>query len=242
MTNLVWGLAAPIAGFYVVRALGIDPLVALLAGAAATQLGLLVRLVRNRRLDGLSSMFACLTLLSLGVTLLDGSPRFLLAKDGLITAASGLRFVAGLWHGARPAGLLFGRPLMEPIMPTRRDWDEMWDNEPVFRRCWRVVTAIWSRCCSTPWCGSSRRTRCHRRRPRPERRAVDRARARPPDRHQRLLPPCRSLPDAVRPFTSEEPLSITTTTTAPAVRASPYCSPCSAGEGNSGYRGATLTA
>ena len=144
VTNLAWGLAAPIAGFYLLRALGIDALVALLAGAAATLLGLLVRLARTRRLDGLVAMFGCLTLVSLGVSLLDGSPRFLLAKDGLITAAAGLWFLVSLWHGTRPAGLLFGRPLMEPIMPTRRDWDEMWDNEPVFRRCWRVVTAIWS--------------------------------------------------------------------------------------------------
>jgi hypothetical protein len=143
-TTLAYGLAAPIVSFYLLRALGIDPLVALLAGAASTLLGLLVRLVRKRPLGGLDAMFGILTLLSLGVSLLDGSPRFLLAKDGLLTAASGLWFLASLRYSARPAGLLFGRPLMEPIMPTRRDWDEMWDNEPVFRRCWRVVTGVWS--------------------------------------------------------------------------------------------------
>lgn len=144
VTTLAWGLVAPIAGFYVLRALGIDPLVALLAGAAATLFGLVFGLVRTHRLDGLTAMFGTLTLLSLGVSLLNGSPRFLLAKDGLITAASGLWFMASLWHGSRPAGLLFGRPLMEPLMPTRRDWDEMWETEQVFRRCWRVITAVWA--------------------------------------------------------------------------------------------------
>ncbi len=142
--NLAWGLVAPIAGFYVLRALGIDPLMALLAGAAATLFGLVLRLVRTHRLDGLTAMFGTLTLLSLGVSVLNGSPRFLLAKDGLITAASGLWFLTSLWHGSRPAGLMFGRPLMEPLMPTRRNWDEMWETEAVFRRCWRVITAVWS--------------------------------------------------------------------------------------------------
>jgi hypothetical protein len=33
---------------------------------------------------------------------------------------------------------------MEPIMPTRRDWDQMWQTEPVLRRCWRVITAVWA--------------------------------------------------------------------------------------------------
>ena len=144
ITTLAWGLAAPIAGFYLLRALGIDPLVALLAGAAATLLGLVVRLVRTHRLDGLSAMFGTLTLLSIAVSLLDGSPRFLLAKDGLITAAAGLWFLTSLRHSDRPAGLLFGRPLMEPIMPTRRDWDELWQHEHVFRRCWQVITAVWA--------------------------------------------------------------------------------------------------
>lgn len=142
--TLTWGLIAPVAGFYVLRAFGIDPLVALLAGAASTVLGLAWRLVRTHQLDGLTAMFGVLTLLSLGVSLLNGSPRFLLAKDGLVTAASGVWFLVSLWHGPRPAGLLFGRPLMEPIMPTRRDWDELWDNEEVFRRCWRTITLVWA--------------------------------------------------------------------------------------------------
>ena len=142
--NLAWGLIAPIAGFYVLRALGIDPLAALLAGAASTLFGLGWRLVRTHRLDGLTAMFGTLTLLSLGVSLLHGSPRFLLAKDGLITAASGLWFLSSLRYAERPAGLLFGRPLMEPIMPTRRDWDELWDTEEVFRRCWRRITLVWA--------------------------------------------------------------------------------------------------
>ena len=142
--TLAWGLIAPVAGFYVLRAFGIDPLVALLIGAATTVFGLVFRLVRTHRLDGLTAMFGTLTLLGLGVSLIDGSPRFLLAKDGLITAASGLWFLASLSHGDRPAGLLFGRPLMEPIMPTRRDWDELWDTEEVFRRCWRRITLVWA--------------------------------------------------------------------------------------------------
>jgi intracellular septation protein A len=140
--SLAWGLAAPVAGYYLLRAAGIDARLALIAGAAASVLGLAVHLLRGRRLDDLGAMFAVLTLLALALTLVNGSPRFLLAKDGLLTAASGLWFLGSVRWGARPAGLTFGRPLMEP-MTRGHDWDELWDTVPMFRRAWRVVTVIW---------------------------------------------------------------------------------------------------
>lgn len=143
MATLGWGIAAPIAGFYVLRAFGIPDLYALVAGAAVTVLAAGIRYLRMRRIDTMPLAFAAIAVLGLGVGLVGGGPRFLLARDSIVTGACAVWFALTVWRGV-PAGLAFGRPLMEPLMPTRRDWDELWRNEPVFRRGWRVATMIWA--------------------------------------------------------------------------------------------------
>ncbi len=140
--SLAWGLATPVAGYYLLRAFGVDARLALIVGAVVSVAGLGIRVLRRQRFDGAGSMFAVLTVLALALTLVNGSPRFLLAKDGLLTAFCGLWFLASVRRGAQPAGLTFGRPLMEPMTPWH-DWDELWTTEPLFRRVWRVVTVIW---------------------------------------------------------------------------------------------------
>jgi len=118
--SLAWGLVAPVAGYYLLRALGIDARLALLLVAAAGVAGLLVLVVR-RKLDGVGSMFAALTVLALALTMVNGSPRFLLAKDGLLTALCAVWFLGSLRWADRPAGLTFGRSLLEPMTAAGRD-------------------------------------------------------------------------------------------------------------------------
>ncbi|HEY5400844.1 MAG TPA: VC0807 family protein [Trebonia sp.] len=82
--------------------------------------------------------------LSLLTSVLTGSPRFLLAKDGLVTGAWGIWFLVSARGQRRPAALIFGRPLMEPMrLFAVRSWDLLWDAEPKFRRIWRVASVIW---------------------------------------------------------------------------------------------------
>lgn len=90
---------------------------------------------------------------STGVSLIGGSPRFLLAKDSLLTAAWGAWFIVSL-HVQRPLTFRFTRPLLEGrkvfdpatrkrAAPTTQSGDELWEQEPRFRRAWRVTTVIW---------------------------------------------------------------------------------------------------
>jgi hypothetical protein len=140
--SMAWGLVAPMAGYYALRALGVDPRLALILGAVAAVVGLVFTLVRRRSLDGTGSMFAALTVLALVLTMVSGSARFLLAKDGVLTACCGVWTLASLRWARYPTGLTFGRPLLEPMTPDH-DWDRLWDTEAMFRRVWRVLTAIW---------------------------------------------------------------------------------------------------
>jgi hypothetical protein len=141
--RLAFGIGGPIALFYLLRGAGLSDLVALAAGAALPALGALFTLALRRRVDGIALFMVATMGLALLTSVLTGSARFLLAKDGLLTGAWGIWFLVSA-RGQRPAALSFGRPLMEPMkLFAARSWDLLWDTEPRFRRIWRVASVIW---------------------------------------------------------------------------------------------------
>jgi hypothetical protein len=97
-------------------------------------------------------MVAALTA-SAGFSLITGSPRALLARDGLVTAAwAGYMYLSLL--ASRPVTFTITRPLLEGrrvfdysfgrwARPAGVSWDELWQRVPAFRRIWRVVTVVW---------------------------------------------------------------------------------------------------
>lgn len=149
MLNLV----APIALYYGLRMAGVGDLRALLIGAVVPGLSAIFTLIRHRRIDGLALFMIATLLLTGGVSLLTGSPRFLLAKDGLLTVVWGAWFFVSLL-GGRPVTFTFSRPLLEGRRvfaaasrtwekPSGESWDALWERLPRFRRVWRVSTVIW---------------------------------------------------------------------------------------------------
>jgi hypothetical protein len=91
--------------------------------------------------------------LSATAAVVNGSPRALLARDGLTTGAWGAYMYLSLL-AARPATFVVSRPLLEGRRvfdpATRRwvrqatmSWDELWQRVPRFRQIWRVCTVIW---------------------------------------------------------------------------------------------------
>lgn len=143
LAKLGFDIGAPIAVYYLLRAVGASSLVALAAGAALPAAGSSWTLAIRRRADPVALVMVATFTASILVSVIAHSPRFLLAKDGLITGAWGLWFMATL-RAPRPAAYIFGRPLMEalPIYTAGR-WDALWEGEPGFRRIWRVSTVIW---------------------------------------------------------------------------------------------------
>lgn len=140
--ELLVGLVAPVALYYGLRAAGVGAYTALIAGAVVPALGAVVGLVRGRHVDGLMAFFAAMTLLGLGVSLVGGGPRFLLAREAGITGVAGVWFLVSAWT-ARPLALAFSRPLLEGLFryPPGR-WDLLWEREPRFRRVWRVSSVV----------------------------------------------------------------------------------------------------
>jgi hypothetical protein len=142
----VLDIGAPIGLYYGLRAAGLSNLVALGAGAIVPAVGVIVQLVTRRRLDGVGGVVVVSVLATILLSLITDSPRFLLARDGFITALWGLWFLATLrarW-ARRPAAFALARPLMEGRRAFgSASWDRLWDDEPKFRRIWRVSTIVW---------------------------------------------------------------------------------------------------
>jgi hypothetical protein len=140
---LLFDVAAPVAAFYVFRSFGLSSFLSLLLSATLPGLSTVYQIIRARRIDALALFMVGITVVSALASLVGGSPRFLLAKDGIVTA------IAGAWQlsttGAdQPIVFMFARPLLEGrVGPNGESWDLLWKELPGFRRIWRTASVIW---------------------------------------------------------------------------------------------------
>lgn len=135
-------VVAPLGLYYVLRWAGVGIYLSLLLStlvSAATSVG---SLVRNRKLNGLSTYMTTMMLASVIVSFIAGSPRFLLAKESWLTGLGGLWFLVSL-RARRPLAYLYTKPLLEGRLGWPGAWDELWDRFPRFRRMWRVSSVLW---------------------------------------------------------------------------------------------------
>lgn len=139
----VFDIGAPIASYYLLRAMGVSALVALSASAALPAFAAVWQLVARRRVDPVAVLVIVTMAVSVLAAAVTHSPRLLLAKEGLVTGLWGIVFVASL-AARRPVAYSIARPLMEGRRVfAARSWDDLWAGEPAFRRIWRVSTLIW---------------------------------------------------------------------------------------------------
>jgi hypothetical protein len=143
LVTVLFDIGAPIGLFYVLRALGFSEFAALLTSGVAPGLSTIIQVARTRRLDRLAVFIVGVTVLTAGAALIGGSPRFLLAKEGVVTAAIGGWLLANTWAD-RPVVFAFARALLEGrVGPAGESWDVLWEWLPGFRRIWRVASMIW---------------------------------------------------------------------------------------------------
>ncbi|MGI5271225.1 VC0807 family protein [Nonomuraea sp. CA-218870] len=138
-------LGVPLVIYYGLRAAGVGVYLALLADTLVSAAFTGYKLLRERTLDGLSAFFTAMLAVAVVVALVSGDERLLLAKEGWVTAAAGLWFLASV-RMSRPLAYLFTRPLLErrfPIGPAREPWEVYWERLARFRRLWRVSSVIW---------------------------------------------------------------------------------------------------
>ena len=143
--RFVVDFAAPTAMFYLLRALGVGLYATLVVSAVLPASFAVLRWFRSRERDGLAIYMLSMLVLSALVSLISGSPRFLLAREGWLTGVTGVWFIASMW-AARPLAFHYTRPMLEGrrrLADIPGDWDELWDRLPRFRRIWKVGSALW---------------------------------------------------------------------------------------------------
>jgi hypothetical protein len=136
-------IGAPIAVYYLLHAAGVSNLVALCAGAVPPALSGAWTLAVRRRADPIVLLVLTTLAASVCASVIAHSPRFLLAKEGLITGVWAAWFLAST--GTRsPAAFTLARPFMEGRRVfAAGSWDQLWQNSAPFRRIWRTSTVIW---------------------------------------------------------------------------------------------------
>jgi hypothetical protein len=152
--SLLIDMVAPIALFYGIRGFGGSVWLALVAGGAVPAVSTLAGLVTRRRVDLAGLVMVAALVASTALSLITGSPRALLARDGLVTAGwAGYMYLSLL--ARRPVtftvsrALLEGRRVYHPdlrrwVRPaTGQSWDDLWERIPRFRHIWRICTVIW---------------------------------------------------------------------------------------------------
>jgi hypothetical protein len=141
--TLAFDVAAPTALYYLLHGIGASNLAALSIAAILPALAALYKLAVKRQVDALALVVLATIVVSLVTSVIAHSPRFLLARDGLVTGLWGFWFIATL-RARRPAAFLFARPLMEGRRVFgSKSWDSLWQTEAQFRRIWQVSTVIW---------------------------------------------------------------------------------------------------
>ncbi|QUQ67255.1 VC0807 family protein [Kutzneria sp. CA-103260] len=137
--NLGVNLIAPLALFYGLRAAGMDQWLALMLGGVPPTVHALYTAIARRRLDGLALFTLTILIGSMATSFVLGSPRFLLAKDGWMTAVAGAWILITLCR--TPFLHQFVQSLTTGDVHTRLA--ACWRDSPSYRHAMRVATAMW---------------------------------------------------------------------------------------------------
>jgi hypothetical protein len=142
LKSLVPDVVLPVAVYYVCRLFGLDEVTSLLTAAAAALVRVLLTAVVRRRFNGLAALVCAGFTTGVLLVLLTGDPRFLLAKESLLSGLLGLLLLGSC---------LLGKPLMYALMrrltaddPGRlAEWERQWESAPRFRALFRTLTLVW---------------------------------------------------------------------------------------------------
>ncbi|OIH82263.1 hypothetical protein BLJ79_20285 [Arthrobacter sp. UCD-GKA] len=141
--GMVAAIAAPPLLFYLLRHAGLSIYVSLVVVAVATGLPALGSLARRGpKKHVIATYFSLASVAAVVLAFVPGSPQFLLARDALITAGTGIWFISTL-RGARPLVYTLTKPVLEARFHWPGGWETHWEQAPRFRRMWRISTIMW---------------------------------------------------------------------------------------------------
>ncbi|GAA3622309.1 hypothetical protein GCM10022419_129950 [Nonomuraea rosea] len=135
-------IALPIIVYYVLQGFGVAPALALCAGGAVSGIGVVIGVVRRRRVDAVALIVLVLFALGLLTSLLTGDGRFVLVKDSLLTGVFGVAFLVSLV--GRPLVYFLLMPVLTAKNPASEPfWRQAWREGLAFRHAMRILALGW---------------------------------------------------------------------------------------------------
>lgn len=140
---LLLDVGVPLAAYYLMRHFGVGTVTALAVSGLVPALRVVWTIIRERSADGLALAVLTLTVVSIPVAFLTGSPKLLLAKDSLGTGALGIWLVVSVLLG-RPAMSNAIRAFLARTEGSAAAWERLSARSSAFRRCLTAVTLVWA--------------------------------------------------------------------------------------------------
>jgi hypothetical protein len=137
----VFDIAGPLVAYSLLRSAGQSEVSALILSSAFPALGVVVGLVRHRRVDAVGILVLAGIAVGTILGVLSGSPRMVLVEGSVPTAVFGLLCLASLWS-RRPLIYRFAIEFIGADTPKGRDFEARWVY-PGFRHAFRLFTVVW---------------------------------------------------------------------------------------------------
>jgi hypothetical protein len=140
---LLLDVGVPLASYYLMRHFGVSMVLALAVSGLVPAVRVVWTIIRERSADGLALGVLTLTVVSIPVAFLTGSPKVLLAKDSLGTGALGIWLVISVLL-ARPAMSNGIRAFLARTEASAAAWERLSVESTAFRRCLNAATLVWA--------------------------------------------------------------------------------------------------
>lgn len=138
--TLLCDIAAPVGGYYLLRAFDVAPIWALTLSGLPPALRVLYLAVRHRRVDGMGVFVLAIVAMGFATSLLTGDARLQLVRGAWFSVLIGVWMLASLRLGRRPTTYQATLALLPGRASTL---EARWADTPSFRRVWWVLTVVW---------------------------------------------------------------------------------------------------
>lgn len=138
---LLFDTAGPLIVYTLLRNDGNSTVTSLILSGVFPAFGVLVAVVRHRRLDVIGALVLIGIGVGVGLGLATKNARLVLLEGSVPTALFALACLASLLT-ARPLMFRFAHEFIGHATPAGRDFADRW-RYPLFRRTFRVITIVW---------------------------------------------------------------------------------------------------
>jgi hypothetical protein len=140
--TLVIDGVVPLAGYYVLRHYGVGLTAALAITSIVPALRVIWVGLRERSSEPLAMAVLLVTLISIPIALIGGSPRILLAKESIGTGPVGLWMIIGALRGKGAMTEPYKAFLVRSGAAADA-WERLVDEDAAFRRSVRMISVVW---------------------------------------------------------------------------------------------------